>query len=390
MNPHQSPPLGQPSLPALTVPDKTLSSLSTTATASTTATGKRPPHSTATTTAAAPLHSPSLEVSDSFSTTGYSPTKPFLGHTLLRKSSESPFFTAIQTTALRNLCSSTAHPPSAPLWHTLLDSHKFTAPHSVQDISDLEMATVGLAIELAANNVTTHNFNALLLHLLSQLHRWQAAKLENVPASTLKALFLTRVFAKHFAGNLTNEQMIAQFEATEIPSAAVTESAESAEGGGKPLKTPTAGSSLSLDLQKLVIHPEVQLDTRPKGEQLLDHALSILITTDPSGNDSLYEFYVEVLNTLLVLFSTQFHHTHLGEGNYFLDILFQHFSHTSEAVIAKLLDNFIQQTSPPAQSSSKCTINESTLYQHSSFFLPFFIPRSQCLFLFPFLSFFLK
>ncbi|KAI9489961.1 Dymeclin [Zychaea mexicana] len=72
---------------------------------------------------------------------------------------------------------------------------------------------------------------------------------------------------------------------------------------------------------------------------------------DPN-NYSKYEFYVEVLNTLLVLLSTQLHRVKLTESNYFLEILLQRFSDRANAVVAKLLENFIEQKVPPPQSSN--------------------------------------
>ncbi|ORZ21308.1 Dymeclin [Absidia repens] len=71
-----------------------------------------------------------------------------------------------------------------------------------------------------------------------------------------------------------------------------------------------------------------------------------------SANYSMYELYVELLNTLLVLLSTQLHHIKLEENNYFLDLLLNQFGNRTNALLAKLLDNVIEQNLPPAQSSS--------------------------------------
>ncbi|KAG2178285.1 hypothetical protein INT44_001435, partial [Umbelopsis vinacea] len=91
-----------------------------------------------------------------------------------------------------------------------------------QDAYDLEMATVGLAIELGmvystnttANNVRTENFNVLLLHLLSQLRQLLqlVGWVSQIPTSAYNALFLVRVFSKHFAGNLSGEELRRQYE----------------------------------------------------------------------------------------------------------------------------------------------------------------------------------
>ncbi|KAI7882040.1 hypothetical protein K492DRAFT_61616 [Lichtheimia hyalospora FSU 10163] len=133
----------------------------------------------------------------------------------LRKPSESHLFSAAQSSALKTL--SSAVPLSindSSFWPALLQTTKFPTSHSLQDTYDLEMATVSLSIDLAANNVRTRNFNKLVLHLLSQLKHIESTKPETIPTEAYNALFLTRVFTKHFAGNLTNEEIMKQFEGT--------------------------------------------------------------------------------------------------------------------------------------------------------------------------------
>ncbi|KAI9346649.1 Dymeclin [Pilaira anomala] len=73
---------------------------------------------------------------------------------------------------------------------------------------------------------------------------------------------------------------------------------------------------------------------------------------DPNSNYSHYEFYTEVLNTFLVLCSTQLQHSKLTEDNYFLGILISKFGNRAETVVARLLENLIEQRTPPPQSSS--------------------------------------
>ncbi|KAG0175177.1 hypothetical protein DFQ28_011210 [Apophysomyces sp. BC1034] len=114
----------------------------------------------------------------------------------------------------------------------------------------------------------------------------------------------------------------------------------------------SAESILTLDPEKLTIHPDVISDPRSKGEQLLDALLSILVNVDPNTNYSVYEFYAEVLNTLIVLLSTQLHRTRLTENNHFLDILMRRFGERADKIAATLLENFSAQKPPPSQSSS--------------------------------------
>ncbi|CAO3624492.1 unnamed protein product [Cunninghamella echinulata] len=193
------------------------------------------------------------------------------------------------------------------------------------------MDTVGISIELAANNIRTRNFTKLTLHLLSQILIFQESETLVVPTSTYNALFLVRVFSKHFVGNMTNDEIIAQFEGT------------------CPIKKNVYAD---LDPNKLPIHPNVEKDTRPKTEQLMDALLTLIVNMNPNTNYSTYEFYVELLNTVLVLFSTQLHHTDTKEPNYFLDLLLNQFGNRTDALLAKLLDNIIENKTPPLQSSS--------------------------------------
>ncbi|KAI8371480.1 uncharacterized protein BYT42DRAFT_69835 [Radiomyces spectabilis] len=175
------------------------------------------------------IRSPSFDLSDPLSTRFAQQTtltstvsnpavaiKPSLSSTpssLLRKQSDpSNLFTAAQTAALRTLCSNIAldlHDSS--FWSSLLLQHKYPVTHTPQDAYDVEMATVGLAIDLAANNLRTCNFNKLCLYLLSLLRELKSHP-QTIPVQTYNALFLFRVFSNHFAGNLTNDEMMDQFE----------------------------------------------------------------------------------------------------------------------------------------------------------------------------------
>ncbi|KAJ8663343.1 hypothetical protein O0I10_000582 [Lichtheimia ornata] len=250
----------------------------------------------------------------------------------LRKPSESHLFSAAQSSALKTLSSAVSLSINdSSFWPALLQTTKFPSSHSLQDTYDLEMATVSLSIDLAANNVRTRNFNKLVLHLLSQLKHIQSTNPETIPTEAYNALFLTRVFTKHFAGNLTNEEIMKQFEDNvDVPQE----------------------NTFQLDLKKLTISDQVKSDHRPRGEQLLDALTTALINLDPYENYSAYEFYTEILNTLIVFFSTQLHRSHVNEGNYFLDLLLDKFGDRADAVVAKLLENFITQKPPPALSSS--------------------------------------
>ncbi|KAF1802275.1 Dyggve-Melchior-Clausen syndrome protein-domain-containing protein [Mucor lusitanicus] len=264
--------------------------------------------------------SPSLELSDSFSvlssispiataTTPAAPaTTPKFGvsshhNTKSPTEQHGPFFSVSQLTAIKPICSHL----TIEDW-SFLALEKYPATHNSQDAYDLEISTLGLSIELAANNTRTRNFNKLLAHLLGLLEHLQTNTLETIPIETYNALFLVRVFTKQFTGNLTNNEIMEQFEDD----------------------------------------PNVS-----KAERLIEHLLYILINMDPSMNYSTYEFYTEVLNTFLVLCSTQLQQNKLSQdNNYFLGILMSKFGNRAETVVARLLENLIEQKTPPPQSSS--------------------------------------
>ncbi|KAL7330192.1 hypothetical protein PS15p_205168 [Mucor circinelloides] len=264
--------------------------------------------------------SPSLELSDSFSvlssispiasstTPASTTTTPRFGvsshhNTKSPTEQHGPFFSVSQLTAIKPICSHL----TIEDW-SFLALEKYPATHNSQDAYDLEISTLGLSIELAANNTRTRNFNKLLTHLLGLLQYLQTNTLETIPIETYNALFLVRVFTKQFTGNLTNNEIMEQFED----------------------------------------EPNVS-----KAEQLIENLLYILINMDPSMNYSTYEFYTEVLNTFLVLCSTQLQQNRLSQdNNYFLGILMSKFGKRAETVVARLLENLIEQKAAPPQSSS--------------------------------------
>ncbi|KAL9552222.1 hypothetical protein MBANPS3_003889 [Mucor bainieri] len=168
--------------------------------------------------------SPSLELSDSFSVlSSISPiaaatmpavpaTTPKFGisshhNTKSPTEQHGPFFSASQLTAIKPICSQL----TIEDW-SFLALEKYPATHNSQDAYDLEISTLGLSIELAANNMRTRNFNKLLTHLLGLLQHLQTNTLEVIPIETYNALFLVRVFTKQFTGNLTNSEIMKQFE----------------------------------------------------------------------------------------------------------------------------------------------------------------------------------
>ncbi|KAI8331573.1 hypothetical protein BC941DRAFT_157949 [Chlamydoabsidia padenii] len=240
MNP--PPPTSPPLLPALTAPNKTLLT-------SDKHSFRRPSlyqnNSSSPLSPSSPPYlqqSPTSELADSFSSIGAAaisrsssnlstgskplpslpstttPANLYTGSSIITSPPQqkitSQYFSNTQTLALKTLCSAgTVDSMDNTFWSSLLNHRRVTATHTPQDAFDLEMDTVGLSIELAANNIRTQNFNKLVLHLLSQLVLLQEAEPSiAIPTCTYNALFLVRVFSKHFVGNLTNAEITDQFE----------------------------------------------------------------------------------------------------------------------------------------------------------------------------------
>ncbi|KAH8551657.1 Dymeclin [Umbelopsis sp. PMI_123] len=109
-----------------------------------------------------------------------------------------------------------------------------------------------------------------------------------------------------------------------------------------------------LDMEKLKIDPQTEQNPRPKGEQLLHYLIEIILQLDSHANYSTHEFYLEALNTIIVLLSTQLHQStpDRTEYNYFINILMTKFGRQAKAIVFKLLHNFMDQKAPPPSSSN--------------------------------------
>ncbi|CAG8483131.1 13066_t:CDS:10, partial [Cetraspora pellucida] len=205
-------------------------------------------------------------------------------------------FTNTQYNLLKNLCSDKILPAySSEVWEAILLCEKFpttnsgvlavsisylvlvlTSNYLRQDAYDVEMATVSLAIEFANNNEKTANFNTLLLHCLSQMHRVLMPEFTgDIPVSAYNSLFLVRIFSKHFIGNMTRDEIHRQFEGH-----CLDDIINKHETNGLTCEE-DKHTQIDLDLNNLVIDLQVVQDPRPKSEQLLACLVSAISTLDP-------------------------------------------------------------------------------------------------------------
>ncbi|CAJ0872879.1 5322_t:CDS:10, partial [Entrophospora sp. SA101] len=172
-------------------------------------------------------------------------------------------FSTLQYNQLKLLCSETPISPyDLSVWESILMNEKFFTTNTGQDAYDVEIATVSLAIELG--------------HILSSEFTG------DIPFEAYNSLFLVRMFTKHFAGNMTCNEIHKQFEESQLDN----------NSNEKPDFS---------KYQKLVIDPEIMKDSRLKAEQLIDALLKVITNLDPISNLSSYEYYQETLNTFLLL-----------------------------------------------------------------------------------------
>ena len=103
---------------------------------------------------------------------------------------------------------------------------------------------------------------------------------------------------------------------------------------------------------KFDLDPQVIDDKKLRAELLLEELFHIIIHADTRSNYSNYEFYMEAIKLLLILFSTQTQKLALVSNkpgtNYFLDIVFNRLQHLSPHIVLRLMQNFNEQLPTPA------------------------------------------
>ncbi|CAG8474972.1 4124_t:CDS:10 [Ambispora gerdemannii] len=286
-------------------------------------------------------HSPSPRRSSAASNFSLSAHREFIE----RKSfSEITFFTAAQYKILKDLCSDKPIPlEDQESWESIIASQKLPCTNSGQDAYDVEMVTVGLAIEFATNNTKTGNFNTLLLYALSQMRQvLDQANNKEIPIQCYNSLFLIRIFLKHFIGNLTGNEINRQFEGIR----------------SRQQRTPfPSNKSLEQSREKFLNGTSLNKsssDKRPMIVEFLDSLLNTILKVDPTINASSYEFYQECLNTLMVLLSIQIHQPNADENvnNFFLNILLHDFNYLIDDLTKRLVINFIDHKAVPSVSTN--------------------------------------
>ncbi|TPX39409.1 hypothetical protein SeLEV6574_g07232 [Synchytrium endobioticum] len=273
--------------------------------------------------------SPSPKVSASASSSPGSPTRARLQR----------YFNVTALAALKEITSHRRYPClDSPVWEQLL-SDKLHPISTRQEAYELDMATIPLVQALFRNNASTKNFNTLLLYLLSQLRFMRNIAYDSEwGVECYNAIFLVRIFIKCFVDSLSYAQIHDMLEHDRIrPS-------DDASAGSSPSSNE---SSEGLG-EKTEIDPDVVTDPTPRAELLLEELLNIVVYAEYSSSNA-YEIYVEALNLLITMCSSQLQHPsdQTVADNYFLDVLLERFGYMAKDFVTALLSNFIKQAQPP-------------------------------------------
>ncbi|KAI9091866.1 Dymeclin [Phlyctochytrium arcticum] len=161
------------------------------------------------------------------------------------------------------------------------------------------------------------------------------------------ALFLVSICVKYAVENTSSMGIHELFEMDRTMS--VKHSLSSS--GSKP------------DDPRLELDPHVVNDKRLRSFHLLEELLHVLIYAD-ARTPANYEFYLQTLNLLIILFSTQLNGSGAVEGEYFLEVLLGRLSHFAGGAMQRLLMNAIHR--PPPLSASSGVLYSAYSYLFSS------------------------
>jgi len=299
-------------------------------------------------------------------------------HRLARLPASTTYFSASQLIALRYLAGTTQYPPADTVWDSILSQQRYPIPQTRQQAKDMDASVTDIAKDMTENNPDTHNFVILLLGFLSLLKR-SRANLNEMSPELSNALFLVKVFVKHFIASLdTAHDMEQQYEcdraAVESPKSGMS---HTSFGSEKPAAVPgekrrfqtVAATPLpkQLGLPGLVRHssllsfgsqtkftldidPEVAGDPRPRAVQLIEAVIEAILEIRPLNSPTLYEFYNELLKLLIILFSAQINKSPdaTDQKDYFLTLFYLQ---DRSRLLVRLFSNFVMQQRPFKQAS---------------------------------------
>ncbi|KAH6572968.1 hypothetical protein BASA60_006314 [Batrachochytrium salamandrivorans] len=287
---------------------------------------------------------------------------------IVKPHSANKFATSTLFASLKDLAG--PHPlpfPTSSVWDRILRSD-IPSALTIQDAFDLDQAAQEFVQNMATNNCSTFNFNTLVLYFLTQLRQMRNIAYEGEWSSEAhNAMFSVRIFTKHFAETLSKKHMIDIFEHDRtlfpVPSDSIHTSLNSTHyqttsplGGSATSVNSMEGERVSTSFRKsmsgprsLLIDPCVAMDKRKRSLALLEELLHVVIYANTTTSLN-YEFYLEAINLLLVLLSSQMIHvsSEVVDKSYFLLILLDNLSHFAKGILGRLLENFIGQQPKPS------------------------------------------
>ncbi|KAJ3225643.1 hypothetical protein HK099_006476 [Clydaea vesicula] len=157
-------------------------------------------------------------------------------------------------------------------------------------------------------------------------------------------LFLVRIFVKYFIDNLNSIEVHEQFEMDRI----TYQVAPASPTKKSPTSSFSNAAFSNFPDPKFEIDPQVLKDKKLRSEMLLEELFHVLIYADTVSQAN-YEFYIEAINLLLVLFASQLQKTcdEISAGNYFLDVVLNRLSYFARGTVTRLISNIIDSQYPP-------------------------------------------
>ncbi|KAJ3318783.1 hypothetical protein HDV06_007034 [Boothiomyces sp. JEL0866] len=227
--------------------------------------------------------------------------------------------------ALLKLCNGVHNFPDSPIWERIF--YCDLPLYNEQLAMVYDHAGTIIATEMLNTNPQTKNFNKLLLYFLTHLKKVRNRAYDcDWPFEARNALYSMRTFLKTFMRILKKEELINLMELDKT----IEPQSPSPKIGKR--RSSVSGKVLEID-------SNVLLDKRSRNMALLE---------DSPMN---YSFYLESIDLLIVLFSSQLYSSIATKtaDHLFLDLALNQFGYFANGLIARLVRNVIENQSPPSE-----------------------------------------
>ncbi|KAJ3366850.1 hypothetical protein HDU91_001732 [Kappamyces sp. JEL0680] len=192
------------------------------------------------------------------------------------------------------------------------------------------------------NNPATHNFNVLILVLLTHLRRIRLkAYVGEWPVEAINSLFALRLITKHLVRNHSRGEIVDIFDFDRQVSSPSHHIVPSPLIVGRR-RSVVSGRIMDVDDQVIV-------DKRPRSTVLFEELIQVIIYAETK-----YAFYEECFELLYCLLASQLDREpseHYWD-DLFWNLLMHQMSHFANGLTTRLLRNYIEQQPAPQQSST--------------------------------------